>query len=140
MGHGRNLTQSVNYASTHEHQPYRRESGWGSGKSALQQAPDVRALPEDKQYHKKFWDHDATRLHMHTTGWHSTHLDALMGVSFDDMEGLSVRQQRDVIKRRAYEMHRLKQMKFKYTKASATKIFLNARINPYDEYAGKDMA
>lgn len=93
----------------------------------------MRCLPEDRQYHKKFWDHDATRTYMHTTGWFSCHLDALMGVSFDDMEGLSVRQQRDMIKRRAFEMNRLKTMKFKYGGQGIEKVALNGRINPFEE-------
>ena len=42
---------------------------------------------------------------MRTTGWQSDHLDALMGVGFEDLEGLSVRQQRDIIKKRAVEMN-----------------------------------
>ena len=37
-----------------------------------------------------------------------------MGISFDDLEGLSVRQKRDIIKKRAVEMNRLKALKYKY--------------------------
>ena len=57
----------------------------------------VRALPVDQQYHKKYWDYEPGKFNLRTTGWHSNHLDALMGVSFEDLEGLSVRQQRQII-------------------------------------------
>lgn len=133
FGHARSLTQSINYTSTHEHQPFRRLHGWGSTKKHLKQNKDVRCLPEDRQYHKKHWDHDATRTYMHTTGWFSHHLDALMGVSFEDMEGLSVRQQREMIKRRAFEMNRLKTMKYKFGNSAVERVTLNNRINPFEQ-------
>ena len=50
---------------------------------------------------------------MKMTGWFSSHLDEQMGLSFDDLEGLSIRQQREIVKRRAIEINKIKQMKFK---------------------------
>lgn len=70
---------------------------------------------------------------MHTTGFFSCHLDALMGISFEDMEGLSVRQQREMIKRRAYEMNRLKTMKYKFASRGADKVSRQNRMNPFEE-------
>lgn len=37
-----------------------------------------------------------------------------MGISFDDLEGLSIRQQREIIKKRAVEINKQKNMKFKH--------------------------
>ena len=70
---------------------------------------------------------------MKTTGFFSHHLDALMGVSFEDMDGLSVRQQREMIKRRAYEMNRLKTMKYKFAGRGADKASQKNRMNPFEE-------
>ena len=53
-------------------------------------------------------------MNLQTTGWFSSHVDQKMGISFDDLEGLSVRQKRDIIKKRAVEMNRLKALKYKY--------------------------
>ena len=53
------------------------------------------------QPHKIYWDHDKTRLHMYTTGFQSSYVDEKIGVSFDDLEGLSIRQQREIVKQRA---------------------------------------
>ena len=86
MGHGRNLSQSIHITEEKERLP-----GWGSKLVSLQQPKDVRCLPVDQQYHKKFWDHEATQIHMKTTGWFSSHLDEHMGISFEDLEGLSIR-------------------------------------------------
>jgi hypothetical protein len=59
-----------------------------------------------KQLHKKFWDHEATQFNIHSIDQHSAHLDSKMGVGFDDLEGLSVRQQRQIIKNRCIEMNK----------------------------------
>jgi uncharacterized protein YneF (UPF0154 family) len=41
-------------------------------------------------------------------------LNKMMGINFEDLENLSIRQQRDIIKKRATEMNKIKSMKFKY--------------------------
>lgn len=90
----------------------KRNPGW---KTDLAMDRDVRCLPMKDQPHKIFWDHDKTRLHMYTTGFFSSHVDNKMGISFDDLEGLSIRQQRDIIKQRAHEMHRMNSLKYKFS-------------------------
>jgi len=37
-----------------------------------------------------------------------------MGLCFDDLEGLSLRQQREIIKKRVVEMGKLERMRYKY--------------------------
>lgn len=44
---------------------------------------------------------------MYTTGFQSSYVDEKLGVSFDDLEGLSIRQQREIVKQRAAQMHKL---------------------------------
>lgn len=64
--------------------------------------------------HKIFWDHDKLRYHMYTTGKFSSHLDAQLGFNFDDLEHLSIRQQRQVIKQRAKQMIKNQRLKFRF--------------------------
>lgn len=66
--------------------------GWGSNFSTLKQTRkyDRVVAPLDQQ-HKIFWDHDKLRYHMYTTGKFSSHLDAEIGFSFDDLEHMSIR-------------------------------------------------
>lgn len=60
-----------------------------------------------------FWDHEKDRVHMSLTGQFSTQLDDRMGMSLDDLEGLSIRQKRQIIKSRISEMLRLERLKIK---------------------------
>lgn len=66
------------------------------------------------QPHKIFWDHEKTRYHMNTTGLFASHVDAQLGVGFDDLEGLSIREQREIITFKAQEMHRTKRLKNRF--------------------------
>ena len=68
---------------------HKREPGW---RAAMNPSPEIKCLPVDKQYHKTYWDHDKTRLHMYTTGFFASHIDNKIGITFDDLEGLSIRQ------------------------------------------------
>ena len=68
----------------------------------------------DQQYHKRFWDYDHLTYQLKTTGWFSEHVDKQMGLSFEDLEGLSIRQQREIVKKRAVELNKKKNMKFKH--------------------------
>lgn len=60
----------------------------------------------DQQYHKRFWDYDHLTYQLKTTGWFSEHVDKQMGLSFEDLEGLSIRQQREIVKKRAVELNK----------------------------------
>ena len=51
---------------------------------------------------------------MNTTGLFSSHVDAQLGVGFDDLEGLSIREQREIITFKAHEMHRAKRLKNRF--------------------------
>jgi len=53
-------------------------------------------------------------LFVKSTGIHSSHLDSIMGLAFDDLEGLSVRHQREIFKKRVVELNRMERMKYKY--------------------------
>jgi len=99
----------------------------------LRQGEEVRALPADQQYHKKFWDHEPGQLNLKTTGWFAEHVDNQMGVSFDDLEGLSVRQQRQIIKKRAAELNKVKQIKFKYHNRGQGMIMLQERLSRQEQ-------
>lgn len=65
---------------------------------------------------------------MKTTGWHSGHLDEQMGISFDDLEGLSVRQQRQIIKKRATELSKIQKIKYKYHNRGQGLLMLQERL------------
>lgn len=51
---------------------------------------------------------------MNTTGLFASHVDAQLGVGFDDLEGLSIREQREIITFKAHEMHRTKRLKNRF--------------------------
>ena len=94
VGHGRNLTQSINFLSSGQYQPDTFALGWGLDKEELKQGPElqrVRALPVEQQTHKKYWDHEVGEYNLKTSGWFAAHVDEQLGIRFEDLEGLSVR-------------------------------------------------
>lgn len=50
---------------------------------------------------------------MATTGFNSEHIDKMMGLAFEDLDHLSVRDQRIEFKKRATEINKLNDLKFK---------------------------
>lgn len=75
-----------------------KEIGWGiSNPNLAQPFHKVKCLPAKDMPHKIYWDHDKTRFYMYTTGFFSSHVDAKMDLSFDEMEGLSIREQKLLI-------------------------------------------
>jgi len=56
---------------------------------------------------------------MNTTGLFASHVDAQLGVGFDDLEGLSIREQREIITFKAHEMHRAKRLKNRFQHKTA---------------------
>lgn len=54
--------------------------------------------------HVKYWDREPSEYFLKTSGFHSNHLDRMMGLAFEDLEHLSVRDQRQEFKRRAIEI------------------------------------
>jgi len=75
---------------------------------------EIKCLPAKDCIHKNFWEHDKTRLHMHTTGMHAIHLDAKLDMNFMDLEGLPIRQQREIIKQKAREANNRYPMRNQY--------------------------
>ena len=57
---------------------------------------------------------------MYTTGKFSSHLDAQIGFSFDDLEHMSIRQQRQIIKQRAKQMIKNQRLKFRFQNPGLT--------------------
>lgn len=51
---------------------------------------------------------------MKTTGAFSTHLDQRMNVGFDDVEHMSIREQREIITHKAKEMRKNHRLKHKF--------------------------
>ena len=51
---------------------------------------------------------------MHTTGFFAAHLDKKLGFSPADLDGMSIRQQREVITQRARQMHKIQRLKIKH--------------------------
>ena len=51
---------------------------------------------------------------MYTTGYQAGFVDNMLGMTFDDLEGLSVRQQREIVKERAANMHKINRLKYKF--------------------------
>ena len=100
--------------------------GWGSNIEKLKQPKDVKVLPAEDA--KKFWDHEASQFHTKFTGKHSTHLDQEMQIGFDDIELLSIRQQRQIIKQRAVEMHRHQAHRYKNRKLGMHTRMLDERL------------
>lgn len=72
--------------------PMQFNVGWGVKNMAI--FDEIKQLPLKDQPHKDFWNHDKTRLHMYTNGFFASHTDAKLGITFEEMEGLSIRQQR----------------------------------------------
>jgi hypothetical protein len=90
IGHGRHLTQNINFLQNNE-SPVSMVHGWKVTNSELKPRHEIKYLPINQVQHKKYWDHEPGKYFLKTSGFHSSHVDAKMGISFDDLEGLSVR-------------------------------------------------
>jgi len=88
--------------------------GWGNTSPSLQQQKKVIALSREDMPHKIFWDHKKTRLQLETSGYQANFDDKKFGISFDDLEHLSVRQQKAIIQERAQKLNRDTRLKFKF--------------------------
>lgn len=58
----------------------------------------------------------------------SSHLDQKIGISFDDLEGVSVRKQREIITNRAKEINRLNNLKYKINYRGNTSLINQQRF------------
>ena len=77
--------------------------GWGVQNATLDQGVWRRLLPE--MPHKKAYDFGGLKdlPHMDTTGKFALHLDNQLGLPYEALEDLSVREQRVIVKRRLAE-------------------------------------
>lgn len=74
VGHARNMSCSINMYDQANKEKL-RNAGWGLDVENLKQPKDVRCLPMDQQYHKRFWDYDVLTYQLKTTGLFSEHVD-----------------------------------------------------------------
>ena len=106
--HGRNHTQSIHFNSKNLCQANGFMHGWGVMDEATRQPKTklqkIFALPTSEQPHKKYWDHEVSQVNLRTTGWNSSHLDAKLGLAFAEFQGLSVREKRQIVKKRVGEL------------------------------------
>ena len=59
------------------------------------------------------WDHDKTRYNIHTSGFFTSHVNKKLGFGFEDLDHLSVRQQREVVIQRVKQMMQQARLKNK---------------------------
>jgi hypothetical protein len=74
-------------------------------------------------HHKKQFDHDGLKHlpHMDTTGKFALHLDHQLGIPYELLDDLSVREQRVIVKRRIEEMRQVENYKIRTMSKSPTK-------------------
>lgn len=70
-------------------------------------AQDKQVKVIENQYHKKYWDYEPGKVYINTIGLQSDHIDKKMGMSFEDIESLSMRDQREIIKKRFREINKI---------------------------------
>lgn len=51
---------------------------------------------------------------MYTTGFHSSTVDNKMGFGFEDLEGMSIKHQREIICHKAREMNEFSRLKYRF--------------------------
>ena len=73
--------------------------------------------------HKKAYDFGGLKdlPHMDTTGKFAAHLDAEMGIPYELLDDLSVREQRVIVKRRIAELREIENFKIRSMSKSPTK-------------------
>lgn len=95
--------------------------GWGSQNKNLEQGIWRRLLPE--MPHKKAFDFGGLKNlpQLDLPGKFATHLDNQLGIPYEMLDDLSVREQRVIVKRRIAEMRMLENFKIKSMTKSPTK-------------------
>jgi len=107
--------------------------GWGVENKEITFFDPIKQLPVKDQYHKTYWDHDKTRLHMYTNGFFASHTDKKLGVNFEDLEGLSIRQQREIIKQCSQNRNTKMRNKYEHN-AKVNKISLRHNLEGLELY------
>ena len=95
--------------------------GWGIDKPSLDQGVWRRILPD--MQHKKAYDFGGLKYlpHMDTTGKFAQHLDNQLGIPYEMLDEMSVREQRLVVKKRIAEMQKIENFKIRSQSKSPTK-------------------
>lgn len=95
--------------------------GWGVQNSRLDQNVWRRLLPE--MPHKKAFDFNGLKYlpQMDTTGKFALHLDHQLGIPYEALDDLSVREQRVIVKKRIAEMREIENFKIRSMTKSPTK-------------------
>ena len=96
--------------------------GWGVTNPKLDQDVKRRALAGADMPHKKAFDFGGLRdiIQMETTGFTSTGIDAWLGIPYEVLDDLSVREQRVIVKRRVAEIRQQEALR-RMTSRSPTK-------------------
>ena len=81
--------------------------GWGTNNPKLDQGVKRRILPE--MNHKKAFDFGGLKdlPQMNTMGYQSQHIDNMLGLPFEILDDMSVREQRFIIKKRVAEVRQM---------------------------------
>lgn len=103
----RNHLNRVNFAYN-RFDEQSKDIGWGSLNPDLRHKQQIRAL--DTLPHVRWWDQEKSQQFTKLPGQHGTQIDRDFGFSFDDLEGISLRQQREIIKNRVKELQTQKRM------------------------------
>jgi len=93
----RNHAHKVNFANLKNNEQS-KDVGWGASNGSLVLRQDVRALPDMK--HIRWWDNEKAQQFIRLTGQHAWQQDKAFGISLEDLDGISIRQQKEIIKNR----------------------------------------
>lgn len=106
--------------------------GWGVQNPNLDQGIWRRTLAATDMPHKKAYDFGGLKdiPQMETSGFNSTHVDAWLGIPYDLLDDMSVREQRIIVKRRVAEIRQQEALQ-RLTSRSPTKpidTYTNTRL------------
>jgi hypothetical protein len=57
---------------------------------------------------------------MYTTGYAAGYVDNQLGLTYEDIENMPVREQREIVKERAGKMHKMNRLKYKFQNKRST--------------------
>ena len=83
--------------------------GWGVTNEKLDQGVTRRTLDAVDMPHKKAYDFGGLKdlPQMETTGYPATHVDTWLGIPYEMLEDMSVREQRVIVKQRVAELRQI---------------------------------
>lgn len=121
IGNASRRGKSITVSETKDTRTALASIGWGVRNPTLDQGVWHRVL--EGMPHKKAYDFDGLKYlpHMDTTGKFAQHLDNQLGLPYDLLNDLSVREQRVIVKRRIEELRRIENQKIRSMTKSPTK-------------------